>query len=182
MNQLRGHGCGRGKAAEIEMGVTIPKRLEGDQFRQLHRENLWMASEMMNQALRGLLILSKVSTLVESTRVRGIHEEIWRPVQLNDKSSGLWRASVGGGNSIGGFQNDVFDIRERILDFVSSRVVIDVVGHAGLLGGVEDDQVHGTLAHTAPRPNAQRTTRKMASHYIFCMSAPSENDHRNGTN
>ena len=46
---------------------------------------------------------------------------------------------------------------EGVLDLVSGGVIVDVVGHAGLLWRVEDHQVHSILSDAAPASNAQRT-------------------------
>ena len=45
------------------------------------------------------------------------------------------------------FQCDVFNIREWILNLISSRVIADIVSQAGFVGCIEDNQIHSILAH-----------------------------------
>lgn len=54
--------------------------------------------------------------------------------------------------------------REGILDLVASRVVIDIVGDAGLVGRVEDDEIHGIETNTAPAADAQSTAGEVMDH------------------
>ena len=56
---------------------------------------------------------------------------------------------------------NALDEGEWELDFVASRIVVDIVGDAGFVRGIEDDQVHGVLADSPPGTNAQRPTGKV---------------------
>jgi hypothetical protein len=48
----------------------------------------------------------------------------------------------------------MFDESKRIFDLVASRVVVYVVGDAGFIGRIEDDEIHCVLTDSTPRSNA----------------------------
>lgn len=57
----------RREATKVEMGMAISKRLERDQFGQLHVEYFVTAPQVMDHGFGGLLLLGEVSALIEST-------------------------------------------------------------------------------------------------------------------
>lgn len=129
--------------------VTVHERVQVGKFGQLTAQNLRVPSKSVYHHPRSLLIFREISNLEEPTRSRRIHEEIWRTVQLDNEAALLSRVHVAV------LEVDVLDVTERVLDLVSRRVIVDVVGHTRLIGRVEDDEVHGILADSAPRSNLQ---------------------------
>ena len=67
--------------------VSALEDIEDSQLRKLATENSWVASKVMNHDLRGLLIFSEISTLIEATRSRRVHEKVWRTIKFYDESS-----------------------------------------------------------------------------------------------
>ena len=82
------HGSRSGDSTGVDPRiVSALEDIEDGQFRKLAAENSWVASKVMNHDLRGLLIFSEISTLIEATRSRRIHEKVWRMIEFNDESS-----------------------------------------------------------------------------------------------
>ena len=145
----------------IEGAQSVLEGLQGYKLRKLTTENFGMSSEVVGQDLRRLLLLREVPALVEATRAGRVHEEVRRSVQFDDKTARTrWRA-IGTWNVLTRLQLYALDISEWKLDLVTSRIVVDVVGKASLVGRVEDDEVHGVLTHTTPGPNAQGTASEV---------------------
>ena len=140
---------------------TILERLQRDQFGELNAKNLGMTSKMVNQDLTGLLLFGEIAALIETSRVGGVHVEKRRTVQLHDQATRPGRSTVGLRTLVTRLQSDVLDMGEGVLDLVSGGVIVDVVGHAGLLWRVENHQVHSILSDAAPAANAQRTACEM---------------------
>jgi hypothetical protein len=141
--------------------MTGLERFEGDKLCELAAQDLRVATEVMHQAVRCLLILSKVSALVKATRSRRVHEEIWWARKLDNKTTRSQRSTFSVRCWVAVVQCDILDEREWVLDLVTGRVVVDVVRNTALLGRVKDDEVHGTLTNSAPRANAQGAAREM---------------------
>lgn len=55
-------------------------------------------------------------------------------------------------------------MRKWVLDLISSLVVIDVVSHGTLVGGVEDDEIHCVLPDTRPLSDAEGAAGKVMNH------------------
>ncbi len=121
-----------------------------------------MAAEMMHQHARRLLVLGEVATLVKPTGAGRVHEEVGRTHQLDDQAARAGLAWLRRGrHAIARVEGDVADGREGILDLVASRIVVDVVGHDGLVGRVKDDEIHGVETNTTPGADAQRPASQM---------------------
>lgn len=137
--------------------MSVDKGIKGGQLCKLSRQGLCLSTKDMSQVLRGLLIGSEISSWVEPARVGRIHEEVRWMIEMNYNLTLLlsWVLLAIGG--IDGLQFDAADIREWVLNLVTSRVVVDVVGDALLLWRVEDNQIHAILTNTSPRANAERT-------------------------
>ena len=145
----------------IEGAQPVLEGFQRHKFRKLTAQNFGVPSEMMGQDLRRLLLLREVSALVEATRARRVHEEVRRSVQFDDKTARPgWRA-IGTRYVLTRLQLYALDVSEWKLDLVTSRIVVDVVGKASLVGRVEDDEVHSILTHATPGPNAQRTASEV---------------------
>jgi len=112
----------------------------------------------MSQNVGCLLILCKVTALVETPGVGRVHEEVGWSGQFNDEAAGSGWGSICIWSRVTSFQLNAFNVSEGKFDLVASRVVVDVVGDARFVGRVEDDQIHGVLTNTSPRTNAQRST------------------------
>lgn len=113
---------------------------------------------MVGQEVRSLLILGEVATLEEAVgRRRRVHEEVRRPVQLNDDATGI--RAVG----IAILQVDVLDVREGILNLVARLLVVDVVGHGALIRRVEDDEIHRVLPNTSPLANPKASAGEVVN-------------------
>ena len=103
--------------------VSLLERLERHELRELAAEDLGVAAEAVNHAMRRLLVLGEVSDVDEAARVgRRVHEEEGRCGELDDNAAPVWVA-------VAVVKLDVLDVRERVLDLVASLVVVDVVGH-----------------------------------------------------
>lgn len=140
--------------------VTVHERLQGHKLGELATENLGVSTEVMNHALRGLLVLSEVATLEEAIgRGRRVHEEVWWPVQLDDDATEL----VGVAFAV--LEVNRFDVSEGVLDLVPGLLIVDVVGHRTLVRRVKDDQVHGVLTDASPFANAERAAGQMVDHF-----------------
>jgi len=87
----------------------------------------------MSQILRSLLVGSKVASWVEATRVGGIHEKVWWVVELDNNLTLLLSWILLAVWSIERLQFDAADVREWVLNLITSRVVVDVIGNALLL-------------------------------------------------
>ncbi len=120
-----------------------------------------MSAKVVCHNLRRLLFLCEISTLVEATRARRVHEEVRRPVQFDDKTTGTRRTAIGTGYGFPGFQLYAFDVCKWKFDLVTSRVVVDVVGETSLVRRIKDDEVHGVLADASPGADAQRAASEM---------------------
>ena len=142
--------CRNSKCSWVEDVVSALERLQSDQLCELAAEDLWMTAEVVNEAVGCLLVLGEVTALVEATRSRRVHEEVWRARQLNDKSTRSLCSTLSIGCRITIVQGDILDECKWVFDLVASRVVVDVVRNATLLWRVEDDEVHGTLANSPP--------------------------------
>lgn len=139
--------------------MTVHECLERDKLGQLSTQNFGVSTKVMNHALRSLLVFGKVTTLEETIcRGRRVHEEVGWSVQFNDYAADLVRVAFVV------LQVDGLDVRKRILDLVPCLFVVDIVGHSALVRRVEDDEVHGVLAHTRPFADAERATCQVVDH------------------
>lgn len=163
LDEGRRHGSGGGGDSKVIVVVsqTILERLQRHQLGQLDTQDLGMASQVVHHDLACLLLLGEITALVEASGVGGIHVEEWRTVKFHHQTPRSRRSAIRPGIRVSGFQSDVLDVRERILDFVTSGIVVDIVGHAGLVGRVEDDQVHGILANAPPGTDREGAAGKM---------------------
>lgn len=139
--------------------VTVHEGFQRHELGKLTAENLGVAAEVVDHTMRRLLILSEVATLEKAVGIGGrVHEEVRGPVQLNDNAAKLVRVAVVV------LQINRFNGRERVLDLVASLLIVDVVGHSALVGRVEDDEVHGVLAHTRPLANTEGAASQVVDH------------------
>lgn len=96
----------------------------------------------MRRYTRSLLIFSEVSTCEEAaTGSRRVYEEEWRVKQFNQDAAVLALRSI---------EEDALDVGERVLDLVPSLLGVDIIGHGALVGRIENNQIHGTLADPGP--------------------------------
>lgn len=142
--------------------VAVHEGIKRNQLGELTTQHLGVSSKVVNHALAGLRVFSEVSNLKEAAGLRGrVHEEVRRAVQLNDNTTKLARVSFVV------LEVDVLDVGEGVLDLVAGLLVIDVVGHGALIGGVEDDEVHHVLANSCPFTNAERAASQVVNHYYI---------------
>lgn len=76
---------------EIVGVVPVLEGLQRNKLSKLTAEDFWVTAKMMRQDLRCLLILRKITTLVEASRSRRIHEEIGWTIELDDEPARSWR-------------------------------------------------------------------------------------------
>lgn len=138
--------------------MSVHERLERTQLCELACEHLWVSTKVMHHDLRRLLILCEVSTLEKASRPRRVHEEIRRPVELYNQATRLAHFCISM------LEENVFDECKGVFDFVSGLVVVDIIGHACFVGRVEDDEVHGVLAHTRPLANTEGAASQVVDH------------------
>lgn len=148
----------------IEKTVSGLKRLQRDEFGELATQSIWVATQMMCVDLRRLLVLGKVPTLVETSCTGRVHEKIRGPIQLHEKTPRSWSHAVGIIRWIGIFKGNVLDVGEWILDLVSGRVIVDIVGETGFVGRIEYDQIHGILSHPTPGADCKGFAGKVVNH------------------
>lgn len=160
-----GDGGGNGERVRIEHLMAVLERVQSDELGELTAQDFGMTAEVMNENLRSLLVFGKVAALVETSGAGRVHEEVGRPRQLDDETARPLRSALGVAERIAIVQRDVLYERERILDLVPGGVVVDVVRDATFFGRVEDDEVHGTLADSTPRADAQRAASKVVNHW-----------------
>lgn len=140
--------------------VTVHEGLQRHKLGELATENLGVSTEVVNHALRSLLVLSEVATLEEAIgRGRRVHEEVWWPVQLDDDATKLVRVALAV------LEIDRLDVSEGVLDLVPGLLIVDVVGHRTLVRRVKDDQVHSVLTDPSPFANAERAAGQMVNHF-----------------
>lgn len=142
----------------LEVAVSILERFKRNELGQLATQHFAVSSQMVDHDAGCLLVFGEVAALVETARAGRIHEEVWRPVELDDQAAGPRRKSAVVPIRLAGFQGDIFDESEGKFDLVAGRIVIDVVGQACFVGRIEDDQVHGILADAAPASDAEGPT------------------------
>jgi len=122
----------------VEWTVSVHERVQGRQFRQLTSQHFGMAAKVMHHDHGCLLLLREVGTLVEPSSTSGVHEEIGRPIQFNEEAArSRWHAT-GVFCRVPIFKGDIFDICERVFNFLASSLVVDVVCQASFVGGIED--------------------------------------------
>lgn len=109
-----------------------------------------MSTKVVCHDLGRLLVFGEVATLVETSGTRRVHEEVGWSVQFHEQPSGPWRHAARRIRRISVLERDVSNVGEWVLDFVSGRVVVDVICQTGFIGGIEHDKVHSVLSHTAP--------------------------------
>lgn len=104
-----------------------------------------------------MLIFSEITDLEEAASLANrVHEEERRLEELNRDSAHMVAIAV--------VEVDVFDVGKGILDLVSFLIVIDVVGHRALVGGVKDDEIHSVLGHAHPLADSERLAVDMVNH------------------
>lgn len=157
LDERRRH-CRWNSKGVVIVSQAVLERFQGNKLGKLNAQDLGMASQMMNHDLACLLFFSEITTLVETSRVGGIHVEVWWAVQLHHKTTRSGWCAVRAGVRISGFQSDVLNVSERILDLVTGSIVVNVVGHARLVRRVKDNQVHGVLPDASPATNGQGPT------------------------
>lgn len=163
LDEGRRHGrSGHGK---VIVGHAVLEGFQGDQFGELDAEHLGMTTQMVDQDLRGLLLLGEITTLVETPGVGGVHVEERRAVQFHDETTGSRGSPVRLRGLVTRFQSDVLDVGKGIFDLVAGGVVVDVVGHAGLFGRVENNQIHGILPNAAPTADGQGAASEVVDHW-----------------
>ena len=156
-------GCRDGQSAGIHGEMSILVRIQGHQLRELAVQNLGMATQVVYHDLRRLLIFREITTLMESSRPRRVHEKVGRASELHNETARVRRRAAWlVGNPM--LKGDVLDVGERELDLVSCRVVVDVIGQARFLRSVKDDEIHRVLANATPRADAQRLAMEMVYH------------------
>lgn len=140
--------------------MTVHESLQGHELGELAAEDLGIAPQVVHHALRRLLILREVTTLEKAIRVwRRVHKEVRRSVQLDyDATQLVWVAVVV-------LEVNGFDGCEGILNFVTSLFIVDVVGHGTFVRRVENDEVHGVLAHTRPLADTERAAGQVVNHF-----------------
>lgn len=113
----------------------------------------------MDKALRCLLVLGKVAALEEAVRCgRRVHKKVRWPVQFDyDATQLVWVAIIV-------LEVDRLDAGEWVLDLVASLFIVDVIRHGALVGRVENDQIHGILAHTRPLADTKRAASQVMDH------------------
>ncbi len=148
----------------VEKTVSGLKRFQRDEFGELATQSIGVATQMMCVDLRRLLVLGKVPTLVEASCTGRVHEKIRRPVQLHEKTPRSWSHAVGIIRRIGVFKGNVLDVGERILDLVTSRVIVDIVGETSFVRRIEYDQIHGILSYPTPGANGKGFAGKVVNH------------------
>ena len=124
-----------------------------------------MSSQVVCQDLRSLLVFCKVPTLVKATGSGRVHEEVRWSVQFNDQPTRPWWRTVGARSGIARFQLYALDVRERKFDLVAGRIIVDVVSDAGLVGRVEDDEIHGVLPNSSPSTDTQGAAGEVVDDY-----------------
>lgn len=130
--------------------MSVLERLEGNKLGKLSTQYLRMSAEMVHHTVRCLLIFREITALIKATRSGRVHEEVWRSSQLNNESPRSLSGAFSVACRVAILKCNVLDVREWILDLVTSRVVVDVVGDAAFLGRIEDYEVHGTLSNATP--------------------------------
>lgn len=120
----------------------------------------------MDEDLGGLLVLGKIAALKKTSGSRVVHEEIRGSVQFNEQTAEGQAGTLGVADGVSRLEGDIFDVRKRILDLVAGGAIVDVVSDAGLVGRVEDDQIHCTLTDTAPGTNGKRAAGKVLYHNL----------------
>lgn len=149
----------------IEGAESVLEGFERDELCQLPTEDLGMTSEMVSKDLRSLLFLCEISALVETARPGRVHKKVRRSAQLNDETTRSRRGAVGTRGSLSCFQLYGLDVGEGEFDLVSSRIVVDVISNASLIGRIEDDEIHCILPDATPGTNAQRATSEVMNDY-----------------
>lgn len=109
----------------------------------------------MSEDAASLLVFSEIAALVEATTAGSIHVELGRAVELDDQGTHLLRCTLSSRVHVTLDEVDVPDPRKRVFDLVASSVVVNVVSDTSLFRRVENDQVHLTLANTAPCTDRQ---------------------------
>lgn len=158
------HRSWHSKAAAVVISQAVLEGLQGHELGKLNAQDLGMASQVMNHDLTSLLFLGEIAALVETSRVGRVHVKVRRAVQFHDKTPWSRWFPIRPRAWITGFQGDVLDIGERILDFIAGSIVVDIVSHACLIRGVEYDQVHGVLSNAPPAADSQGTTSEVRNH------------------
>lgn len=155
---IHGVGAGDGIGHVAVSVVAVHEGLERDELGELAAQDLGVAAEVVDHAGGGLGVFGKVANLVEAAGGGGrVHEEVGGVVELDDDAAEL------GGVAFAVFEVDVLDVSKGVLDLVAGLVVVDVVGHGALVGGVEDDEVHGVLTDTRPLADAEGTAGQVVN-------------------
>lgn len=162
LDERRRHRGGHSKvAAVIAVCQTVLERFQRHKLGELHTQHLGMASQVMDHDLARLLLLGEITTLVEPPGVGRIHVEHRWAVKLHYQSTRPRWLTVRPGVGVSSLQGDVLDVCEWVFDLITSRVVVDIVCHAGLVGRVENNQVHRVLSNAPPATDCQRSTSEM---------------------
>lgn len=112
-----------------------------------------------------MLILSEITDLEEAASLANrVHEEEGWLEKLDRDSAHMIAITI--------VEVDVLDVRKGILDLVSFLIVVDVVGHRALVGGVKDDEIHSVLGHAHPLANSERLAVEMVNH-CSVLASPS---------
>lgn len=163
LDEWRGHRSRHGEAAVI-ISQAVLERLQRYKLGKLNAQDLGMASQVMNHDLTSLLLLGEITALVESSGVRRVHVKVRRAVQLHNKTTWSRWFPIRPRARIPSFQGDVLDIGKRILDLIAGSIVVDIVSHACLIRGIENDQVHGVLSNAPPAADSQGTTGEVRNY------------------
>lgn len=148
----------------VNISQAILEGLQGHELGKLNAQDLGMASQVMNHDLTSLLFLGEITALVETSRVGRVHVKVRRAVQFHDKTTWSRWFPIRPRARVTGFQRDVLDIGERVLDLIAGSIVVYIVRHACLIRGVEHDQVHGVLPNAPPAADSQGTTSEVRNH------------------
>ena len=153
--------------------VSVLEGVERNELCELTTENLGRTSKVVNQNLACLLVLGEIRALVKSSTTRAIHVELWWTVQLDNERAHLLRRALGSSVHISLYKVDILDPSEGVFNLVSSRVVVDVVGDAGLLWRVKDDEIHLRLSDSSPRANRKGTAVEVLNDCLVSETSPS---------
>ena len=113
--------------------VPLLERLQGDQFRELTAQDFCVATKVMTQDLRSLLVLGKIATLIETARARRIHEEVRWSGELHNQAASSRAATMIVALIFSRIKGDILDRGEGKFDLVASRVIVDVISNARLI-------------------------------------------------
>lgn len=113
---------------------AVLERFQRDELRKLNTKDLGMTSQVMNHDPACLLLLCKITALVEPSRVGRIHVKHGWSDQLNNQAPRSRWTAIRSRVWISRLQGDFLDMRKRVFNLITGSVIVDIVCHAGFVG------------------------------------------------